>query len=209
MNPFKCISSLAALAVASAICGCSTAGVRNPNGKQVTEINPGDKGFVGGTGIESQDVLRVADKMSRSIMGLPQIMNAQGTPCIVLDPVINETRFPINKDLFLDVIRGQLIRNAQGKVMFLARDRMEALERERQLKQTGQVTSTTDPAVNEFKGADYFLTGKLTGLSTHTGEGTSDYIHYSFQLIDVRTSAIVWEDYADIKKQGQVDAVYR
>jgi len=209
MNPFKCISSLSAVVIASALCGCATEGVRNPSGKQVTEISAGDKGFVAGTGIESQDVIKVADQMSRSIMGLPQIMNAQGTPCIVLDPVINETRFPINKDLFLDVIRGQLIRNAQGKVMFLARERMLALEHERQLKQTGQVTSTTDPALNEFKGADYFLTGKLTGLSTHTGEGLSDYIHYSFQLIDVRTSAIVWEDFADIKKQGQVDAVYR
>ena len=53
------------------------------------------------------------------------------------------------------------------------------------------------------------LTGTLQGLSTRTTKGTSDYILYAFQLIDVRTSAIVWEDSAEIKKQGLEDAAYR
>jgi curli biogenesis system outer membrane secretion channel CsgG len=103
----------------------------------------------------------------------------------------------------------QLNSKAAGKVSFLARDRMEALERERNLKQSGQVTANADPNVVEFKGADYFLTGTLQGLSTRTSSGTSDYILYAFQLIDARTSAIVWEDSAEIKKQGLEDAAYR
>jgi hypothetical protein len=86
---------------------------------------------------------------------------------------------------------------------------MAALERERELKQAGQVTSTSDPNVVEFRGADYFLTGTLQGLTTRTRAGTSDYILYSFQLIDARTSDIVWEDASEIKKQGLEDAVYR
>ena len=63
--------------------------------------------------------------------------------------------------------------------------------------------------VSEFKGADFFLTGKLQGMTTRTSKGTSDYILYAFQLIDARTSAIVWEDNAEIKKQGLEDAAYR
>jgi hypothetical protein len=128
---------------------------------------------------------------------------------VVIEPVLNDTRFPINKDLFLSRIRAQLISKAQGKVVFLARERMEALQRERQMKQSGQVTSTSDPNLVEFKGADYFLTGKLQGLTTKTAAGTSDYVHYSFQLVDARTSEIVWEDSAEIKKQGLEDAAYR
>jgi PBP1b-binding outer membrane lipoprotein LpoB len=61
----------------------------------------------------------------------------------------------------------------------------------------------------EFKGADFFLTGKLQGLTTRTSAGTSDYVLYSFQLIEARTSDIVWEDSAEIKKQGLEDAAYR
>ena len=190
--------------------GCaSPGGVHNPSGVPVTEMKADERGFVAGTGVESQDLVAVTDKMARSILGIPEITRATGTPRIVLNPVINETRFPINKDIFLTRIRTQLNSKAAGRVRFLAREQMAALERERELKQSGQVTASADPNVVEFKGADFFLTGKLQGMTTRTSAGTSDYILYSFQLIDARTSDIVWEDSAEMKKQGLEDAAYR
>jgi len=197
------------LALAMVLSGCASTGVRNPSGVPVTEMKADERGFVAGTGVESQDLVAVTDKMARSILNVRQIANAQGTPRIVLDPVMNETRFPINKDIFLTRIRTQLNSKAQGKVLFLARERMAALEKERQMKQAGQVTSGSDPNTVEFKGADFFLTGKLQGLTTKTAAGTSDYILYSFQLVDARTTDIIWEDSAEIKKQGLEDAAYR
>jgi PBP1b-binding outer membrane lipoprotein LpoB len=203
-------ASLAALAACGLLlAGCASSGVKNPSGVPVTEMRPDERGFVAGTGIESQDLVAVTDKMARSILGIPEIAHAPVAPRIVLDPVINETRFPINKEIFLTRIQTELNSKARGKVWFLARDRMAALERERALKQSGQVTSTSDPNVVEFKGADYFLTGKLQGLTTRTAQGTSDYILYAFELIDARTSEIVWQDAAEIKKQGLEDAAYR
>jgi hypothetical protein len=168
-----------------------------------------EQGFVAGTGMESQDLVMVADKMSRSILSIPQIANAATPPTIVLNPVDNQTRFPINKDIFLTSIQGKLIARAGGKVTFLARSQMAALEQERNLKRQGTVTASADPNVQEFKGADFFLTGTLQGISTRTAAGTSDYILYDFHLIDARTSAIVWGDSAEMKKQGQGDAAYR
>ncbi|HEY2951041.1 MAG TPA: penicillin-binding protein activator LpoB [Verrucomicrobiae bacterium] len=204
------IFALGSITVAAVLLsGCASSGVRNPSGVPVTEMRPDERGFVAGTGVESQDLVAVTDKMARSILGVKQIANAQGTPRIVLDPVVNETRFPINKDIFLTRIRTQLNSKAQGRVLFLARDRMATLQRERELKQSGQVTANADPNVVEFKGADFFLTGKLQGLTTRTGGGVSDYVLYSFQLIDSRTSDIIWEDSAEIKKQGLEDAAYR
>jgi PBP1b-binding outer membrane lipoprotein LpoB len=191
------------------IAGCASSGVKNPSGVPVTEMRPDERGFVAGTGIESQDLVAVTDKMARSILNIPQIMNAQGVPRIVLDPVKNETRFPINKDIFLSRIEGELNSKAAGRVLFLARDRMDALERERALKQSGQVTSSSNPNEQEFKGADFFLTGSLQGLTTRTSSGTSDYILYQFELIDARTSDIIWQDQSEIKKQGLEDAAYR
>jgi curli biogenesis system outer membrane secretion channel CsgG len=94
-------------------------------------------------------------------------------------------------------------------VQFLARDRLAALERERDLKRTGQVTSSSDPQLVEFKGGDFLLTGKLQSLTTRNSRGISDYILYSFELVNARTSEIVWQDFAEIKKQGLEDAVYR
>ncbi len=189
--------------------GCASSGVRNPSGTGVTEMRADEKGFVGGTGVESQDLVAVTDKMARGILDVPQIRSAATPPVVLLDPVLNETRFPINQDLFLSRIRVLLNSKSFGKVQFVARERMAALEEERARKQSGQVTSNSDPKVVEYKGGDYFLTGKLQGLSTRTSKGTSDYVLYTFQLIDARTSVIIWEDFAEIKKQGLEDAAYR
>jgi PBP1b-binding outer membrane lipoprotein LpoB len=197
-------------AAALVLTGCaSDHGVKNPSGIGVTKMNADETGFVAGTGVESQDLVAVADKMSRSLLGLPQIANATTPPTIVLQPVNNETRFPIDKNIFLTRIRAQLNSKAAGKIIFLAREQMAALQAERDLKRQGAATASSDPNVQEFKGADFFLTGSLQGLSTRNASGTSDYVLYAFQLIDTRTSAIVWEDSAEMKKQGLADAAYR
>ena len=196
-------------AIAVLVAGCASSGVKNPTGVPVTHMTADEQGFVAGTGMESQDLVMVADKMARSILSIPQIANAATPPTIVLNPVDNQTRFPINKEIFLTRIRAQLNSKARGKVLFLARNQMEALEKERNRKREGQVTASSDPTVQEFKGADYFLTGTLQGMSTRTKAGTSDYVLYSFQLTDARTSVIVWEDMAEMKKQGLEDAAYR
>jgi len=200
---------ICAAAIAMLVFGCASKGVKNPSGVPVTHMNADEQGFVAGTGMESQDLVTVADKMARSILGIPQIANATTPPTIVLEPVDNQTRFPINKDIFLTRIRAQLNSKARGKVLFLARNQMETLEKERNRKREGQVTASSNPSLQEFKGADYFLTGTLQGMSTRTKAGTSDYILYSFQLIDARTSVMVWEDMAEMKKQGLEDAAYR
>lgn len=209
MNRIQFTSTLLAAAALTLAVGCASSGVKNPSGLPVTRLNADEQGYVAGTGIESQDLVGVASKMARSLIGLPQIANAATPPIIALDPVNNETRFPINKDIFLLRIRVELNKNARGKMTFVARDRAAAAEKERQLKQQGALTSSTDPNLQEFKGADFFLTGTLTGLSTRTKAGTSDYILYTFQLVDPRTLAIVWEDFAEMKKQGLEDAAYR
>src|SRR5688572_25457395 len=141
------------------LAGCASTGVKNPRGVPTTEMRPDERGFVAGTGTESGDIVTVTELIAREILSIPEIANAQGTPRVVLEPVENATRFAINKDMFLDRIQGLLNRNARGKVRFLARSNMAALEKERQLKQSGQVTASSDPNVQEFKGADFFLTG--------------------------------------------------
>ncbi len=204
--PLALAMPIAALAFLS---GCANQGVKSPSGFPVTEMRPDERGTVAGTGVESQDLVAITDKMARSILSIPQIAHSANAPRVVIDPVINETRFPINKDIFLTRIRTRLNSQATGRVIFLAREKMATLEKERALKQSGAVTASSDPNVVEFKGADFFLTGKLQGIATRTSQGQSDYILYSFQLIDARTSDIVWEDSAEIKKQGLEDAAYR
>ena len=200
---------LAGAALALVLTGCASSGVKNPSGVPVTVMNPDERGFVAGTGVESQDVVAVTDKIARTILSTPEIANAQGIPRVVLLPVENNTRFRINSDLFLTRIRVQLNEKAMNRVRFLDRKNMAQLESERALKQSGQVTSNTDPNVQRFKGADFFLTGTLEGLSTRTSQGLSDYVLYTFRLVDADTSDIIFEGSHEIKKQGLEDAAYR
>src|ERR1043165_8239507 len=93
---------------AALVAGCASSGVKNPSGVPVTRMNADEQGFVAGTGVESQDLVAVTDKMARNILSVQQISNAGTPPIIVLDPVENKTRFPINKDIFLTRIRSEL-----------------------------------------------------------------------------------------------------
>src|SRR6266436_5514674 len=153
MNPIisNLTISISTLTAVGLVGGCASSGVKNPSGIPVTHMTADEQGFVAGTGIESQDLVTVADKMARSVLGIPQIANATTPPIIVLDPVDNQTRFPINKDIFLTKIRTELNSQTRGKVVFLARERMTALEHERQMKREGAVTASSDPNVQEFK----------------------------------------------------------
>ena len=82
-------------------------------------------------------------------------------------------------------------------------------EKERNLKLSGQVTGGEKVQANEFKGADFILTGKFQGISGRGKAGASDYVLYTFQLLNPRTSDIVWEGFHEIKKQGRDDVSYR
>jgi PBP1b-binding outer membrane lipoprotein LpoB len=205
----EALRGVAAALLLGCFAGCASSGVQNPAGVPVTEMKADERGFVAGTGVESQDLVAVTDKMARSILGVPEIANAVAPPRILLEPVLNETRFPINKQILLTRIRVQLNAKAMGKVRFLDRSMMKALNEEEDLRATGAVATTPGHPAGKLHGADYFLTGVLQSISTRTSAGISDYVLYAFRLTDARTSEIIWEDSAEIKKQGLEDAVYR
>jgi hypothetical protein len=196
--------------IATALLGTlACTNINSPNGPSVTELRPGERGFVAGLGVESQDLVTISEKMARGILGAEPIANAKGKPVIVLEPINNGTRFPIDKDIFLTRIRVALSGNAQGKIQFVAREHIEKLESERDRKLAGQVTGGEKIKGNQFKGADFILTGSFKAISSRGNAGASDYILYTFQLINPDNSDIVWEGFHEIKKQGKDDITYR
>ena len=196
--------------IATALLGTlACTNINSPNGPSVTELRPGERGFVAGLGVESQDLVTISEKMARGILGAEPIANAKGKPVIVLEPINNGTRFPIDKDIFLTRIRVALSGNAQGKIQFVAREHIEKLEAERDRKLAGQVTGGEKIKGNQFKGADFILTGSFKAISSRGNAGASDYILYTFQLINPDNSDIVWEGFHEIKKQGNDDITYR
>ncbi|MEE9273833.1 MAG: penicillin-binding protein activator LpoB [bacterium] len=178
-------------------------------GRPVTRVDPSKETRTTGVGIESGNIEEVADKMVRSILNAPVIARAKNTPTVALLPVKNNTRFPINKKIFLAVIKARLNSQARGRVYFLAREEMAAIQAERKLKRRGKVDFDPRRRRRAVGGADFFLTGRLHGLSTAGRRGVSDTIYYTFKLIDAESSVEVWEDIITIKKEGLDDVIYR
>jgi PBP1b-binding outer membrane lipoprotein LpoB len=206
------LSILALMAIALFAMGCQamqTSSVNDTPGYPVREIAPDQPGEVAGTGPESQDLIGVSDKMVRSILAIPEIASATTAPRVALLPVTNNSRFPINKNIFLKRMKAYLNSHARGRVVFLARDKMDDVLAERELKRQGLADDAGAPRTSAPRAADYFLTGSLDGMGQAGAQGTSDYILYTFKLVNAETSEEVWEDMVEIKKQGFDDIVYR
>lgn len=187
------------------ILGCATH--HEPPPPPPAYVDPTAQGSITGIGIESQDLITATDKMARKLLDTREIQSQKGhTPTIGLLPVENRTRFAIDKDIFLTRMKALLNEKAQGQIRFVARDRIESLKKEKKLKEKGEVTSGSQ---RKFYGVDYFLTGELSGLSTATQQGKSDYMIFTFRLIDAETSEEIWEGFHELKKEGTEDAIYR
>jgi len=149
------------------------------------------------------------DKTLRSILGTPAIARATTPPRIALLPVSNNTRFPVNSNIFLSLLKARLNSEAPGKVIFLSRDKIEAVQAERELKRQGAVEGNPSRMTRAPKGADFFLTASFDGMSQASAGATSDYILYTYKLIDTETDEEVFEEYEQIKKEGMDNVIYR
>lgn len=191
------VASLALVAAVIFFTGCS---------QQSAYVNPDEPDSLGGTGIDSQDVRTVAEVMSRDILSAPEIANAQGKPIILLLPTKNETRFRVDTDIITLKMRNNLIQFAGDKATFVDRERMDAIRAERAAKRAGEVSSSGEKMLS---GADFYLTGTLKSISKSAGGAVSDYIYYSFELVDMESSNVVWAKDYDVKKVGKRGVLYR
>jgi len=184
--------------------GCAS---DQPQASRPKYVDPTAQGEIAGTGIESQDLIAATDKMVRKILETPQMQASKGhTPIIALLPVENRTRFAIDKEIFTARMKALLNEKANGQMTFIARDRIDSIKKEKELKSSGEVTQGEK---RKLYGADYFLTGEISGLSTTNNQGKSDYMLFTFRLIDSETSAELWEGYHELKKEGSEDVIYR
>lgn len=159
-----------------------------------------------GTGLTSQDFRSTAQRMARSLITLEQIQNATTPPKVAFLSVANNSNEYIDADAFLNKMRTELIKHGGGKIVFLDRNVIEAIEKENRDKQRGKRTASGEEIP---LGADYFLTGTIESIDKVAGAGHTTYLRLSFRLTDAATSAIVWEDDYEFKKHATAGLMYR
>jgi PBP1b-binding outer membrane lipoprotein LpoB len=193
---------LSILISVSLLTSCST--VTSQGKTRVIDVSSDDE--LGGTGTESGDIRTVAERMSREITGINWPRQGE-MPRIAVLPIINQTRFRIDPKLLQNKLVKDLVNSARSQVQFLARDTEADVIGEREKKRAGLYDS--GKTSRAMFGADYLLKGEMRALSKSSRDGVSDYIHYSFQLIDAETAAILWMGDYETKKVGSVGVIYQ
>ncbi|MGD0059887.1 MAG: penicillin-binding protein activator LpoB [Verrucomicrobiia bacterium] len=202
--------------LALALTGCTTTyttRVDNRGGQPTKYEDVTSPGAVSGTGIEAQDIVSATDQMMRDMLANQAIASRSSIPRVVIDAQYfhNESSQIINKNLLTDRLRTELVRAANGRIVFLAREAAGMTEEERALEQQGVVTGGTQGQTQPALGYDYRLDGRIASLDAmdpHTGR-KSRYFQITFELIERGTGAIIWSGAYEFRKTAQDDILYR
>ena len=131
-------------------------------------------------------------------------------PIICLIRPQNDTTYPEVTQFFQeDLLTALMDEWTRDEMRFAQRDEdvLEAIEKEKEMKETGEVTDRTGRRTR--LGADYFLKAKFSQLGMTDGETTDDTLKYSYELIDPETSEMMFKGSHDIRRVSTASVVYR
>lgn len=177
------------------------------------DLDAGMAGPVQGVGIESRDLLSMADQMVRDILTQPVIAARTTPPRVIVDSryFTNESSQRINANLITDRLRTSLNRASDGRMVFIARQNAAMIEEERALKREGVTDSGTAGMTQAQFGGDFRLTGNIASQDARNARtGTIQrFTQITFELVDLESGAIVWSNGYDISRAATDDVVYR
>lgn len=186
----------------------------NRKGTQAMDLDPTGRGAIGGIGIESRDIDAMADQVMRELMSRADIVGSPKPPRVVVDSekISNNSSQRIDRSMIADALRASLNRAAAGRIRFISRESMDIIQRERTLKDAGQVDAGTRGRTQAVAGLDFTLIGRLTSLDSMDSRSglVQRRTQVLFELVDMETGEIPWsgQPYIILRAAGD-DVVYR
>ena len=195
MTP-KSLTAVLVLTASAFLAGC---------GHSMERVNPSADDDVGGTLIDSADVIAATDKAANELADA--LLQAKEGDLIVAPATIkNESVQPFNTGMLTDRMIDTLVRKCGARVRFLAREHIDEVLKEREGKRTGVYAPTEQKAV---LGAHYLMTGRITSLSKRADGDRADYFVLSYRLVDAESSQIIWTNQYEFKKVGDAGVIYQ
>lgn len=171
------------------------------------------QGPVSGVGVESQDIEAMADKMARDLLATPEIAGRTIAPRIVLDDsdMQNRGSQAFDKGMITDSLRVRLNRASHGRMIFLDREHMGTVERERELKRKGMTDVGTTGLTRAVAGADFKLVGSIRtlNLSNNNTGLRQRRTQVTFEMTDLESSAVIWSNDYTFQKAAADDITYQ
>jgi hypothetical protein len=124
---------------------------------------------------------------------------------------VNESTQTLNKNLIVDRLRVGLNRSARGRMTFVSREHLKAVEEERALKREGLTDVGTTGLTKATAGVDYWLTGRISSLDSRDNKSGMQqrYMQITFEMLDMENSALVWSNQYEFARSAADDVVYR
>jgi uncharacterized protein (TIGR02722 family) len=194
--PRSLAALLAPLALASTLAACGPTYVR---GNQVEGLDDSAMG----TGIDKRDIEQLLHENLKSMMASPVARGwAQDSsrPTVAIYPLANETSEHIDSQLqaLLSDVETFLVNSQLVTVVSVERQQQMIAELEKQ--HGGGFDPSHIAEYNRQLGAKYYITGKVF-TSDERAEGERRVQYFMFmQLIDVATSAVIWQNKASFTK---------
>lgn len=214
INIMKSASRFTLVLALTSIAACVSGGGGAVNGYSAPEYIDASTSVrgVSGIGFESQDMKAMSDQMVRDILSQPQFGNAVTPPRVIVDDArfVNESNQIMNMNLVLDRLRIELMRAAQGRILFVSRQNVDLVQKEKTLKSKGVVDAGHSTTTRAIAGADFQLIGKLTSqTSLGKSSGTrANFYQFSFEMLDLNNGLSMWGNLYDVKKAGADDRIY-
>ncbi|MCG3134537.1 MAG: hypothetical protein HMLKMBBP_01851 [Planctomycetes bacterium] len=188
-----------ALAAAAALApGCAGASSRR--------VDPRADDDLGGTMIDSSDVIAVTDRAAADLS--QYLLASQRNDLVVAVATIrNESVQPINTALLTDRMRDQLVQTTSPRVRYRATEHLDDVLKERDGKRTGALSSSG--AKKNVVGADALLSGRISSLSKKYEGDRADYFQLGFQLVDAEDGTILFSRQYEFKKIGDSGVIYQ
>lgn len=184
------------LAAAFALAGC---------GASMQRVDPSQDDDLGGTFIDSSDVIQVSDRAAADVAKV--LLASPRNDVVVAFPTIkNESVQPFNTAILSDRIRDQVFHDAAPRVKFVAREHLDEIMKEREGKRSGVFSGEER---KQLLGATYHLTGRIKSLSKEYEGDRADYFQLSFVLVDAEDSSMVWSNSYEFKKIGDSGVIYQ
>lgn len=207
-NALMCLGAMSLLLGA----GAAQAGKRD--GQGAVDLDPAGRGVVTGTGIETRDIVAMADRLVRDLLQRPDFVSSPKPPRIIVDSsrLINKSSQRLDTDMISDQLRAQLMRAAAGRLRFVSRESIQDVQDERELKREGQTDVATRGMTRATLGSDFKLTGRITSQDARNNStgAMQRGMQVIFEMIDLETSESVYisEPYM-ILRASRDDVVYR
>lgn len=178
--------------------GCSS-------GASMKRVDPKADDDVGGTGIDSADLIAATDQAAVQLKGV--LLSFPGDNLIIAPSTIkNESSQPFNTALITDRLVDKLVSATAPRVSFLAREHLDEVMKEREAKRKGVYAPTEEKAL---PGAHYLLTGRINSLGKRYKGERADYFQLNLRLVDAEDSRIVWTKGFEFKKSGTAGVIYQ